>query len=162
MIAKDKKQKTISMEGIHMNYVVIDLEMCKVPKMYRNKMYKYAIILYEKRINLPRDPLRIVYLRANASSAANTRVLRGLRKCLSVSGLHFPTIRSASYGVAKWPISHSDMAHFVPRYAQYRTMIKPISQNRLIFHAIRKGKYDMSEKKIPSDKAHFTALRFLF
>ena len=30
------------MEGIHMNYVVIDLEMCKEPKMYRNKMYKYA------------------------------------------------------------------------------------------------------------------------
>ena len=90
-------------------------------------MYKYAIILYEKRINLPRDPLRIVYLRANASSAANTRVLRGLRKCLSVSGLHFPAIRSASHGVAKWPISQSDMGHFVLQYALYRALIKPIS-----------------------------------
>jgi len=47
MIAKDKKQKTISMEGIHMNYVVIDLEMCKVPKMYRNKIYKYATEIIE-------------------------------------------------------------------------------------------------------------------
>ncbi len=25
-----------------MNYLVIDLEMCKVPKHYRNKNYKYA------------------------------------------------------------------------------------------------------------------------
>ncbi len=25
-----------------MNYLVIDLEMCKVPKDYRNKNYKYA------------------------------------------------------------------------------------------------------------------------
>ena len=90
-------------------------------------MYKYAIILYEKRINLPRDPLRIVYLQATASSVANTRVLRGLHKCLSVSGLHFPAIRSASHGVAKWPISHSDMGHFVLRYALYRALIKPIS-----------------------------------
>ena len=30
-----------------MNYVVIDLEMCKVPKMYRNKMYKYATEIIE-------------------------------------------------------------------------------------------------------------------
>ena len=30
-----------------MNYVVIDLEMCKVPKMYRNKMYKYATDIIE-------------------------------------------------------------------------------------------------------------------
>lgn len=25
-----------------MNYVVLDLEMCRVPKQYRNKKYKYA------------------------------------------------------------------------------------------------------------------------
>ena len=30
-----------------MNYVVIDLEMCKVPKMYRNKIYKYATEIIE-------------------------------------------------------------------------------------------------------------------
>lgn len=30
-----------------MNYVVIDLEMCKVPKMYRNKVYKYATEIIE-------------------------------------------------------------------------------------------------------------------
>lgn len=28
--------------GVHLNYLVIDLEMCKVPKNYRGKSYKYA------------------------------------------------------------------------------------------------------------------------
>ena len=39
-----------------MNYLVIDLEMCKVPKDYRNKNYKYASELFRlERFSLMND-----------------------------------------------------------------------------------------------------------
>jgi len=44
----------------------------------------------------------------------------------------------------------------------FRNAIKPISQNRLIFYAFRKGKTDVSLKNHPAEKAHFVVLRFLF
>lgn len=90
-------------------------------------MYIYAEIKTASCINIQRNSKLSHLFRVAKLLAANTRVLSGLRKWLSVSGLHFPAIRRSPYYAAKWPISHSDMAHFVPRYAQYRTMIKPIS-----------------------------------
>lgn len=52
---------------------------------------------------------------------------RGFGNVLINSRLRNNAFRCPFTRLAKWPISHSDMAHFVPRYAQYRTMIKPIS-----------------------------------
>ena len=50
-----------------------------------------------------------------------------MRKWLSVSGLRFTAIRRSQCRVAKWPILHSEMTHFVLRYAQYRALIWPVS-----------------------------------
>ena len=50
---------------------------------------------------------------------ANTRVLRGLRNSLSYSGLRFCAFRWRSYGVAKWPLSGCDKAHFRSWYGLY-------------------------------------------
>ena len=47
-----------------MNYLVIDLEMCKVPKDYRNKNYKYAseIIQRFSLMNDTEDGMRSAYM----------------------------------------------------------------------------------------------------
>lgn len=90
-------------------------------------LYNYTEKTYMPRSGFSLNFTRVPLFSGKNIPAANTRVLRGLRKCLSVSGLHFPTIRSASHGIAKWPISQSDMGHFVLQYALYRALIKPIS-----------------------------------
>ena len=43
-----------------MNYLVIDLEMCKVPKDYRNKNYKYASEIIQ--MNDTEDGMRSAYM----------------------------------------------------------------------------------------------------
>ena len=42
MMTRNTDKKHIQRGGECLNYLVIDLEMCKVPKNYRGKNYKYA------------------------------------------------------------------------------------------------------------------------
>lgn len=55
---------------------------------------------------------RIKYLWATACPAANTRVLRGLRKALSYNGLRNKAFQRHCYCVAKEPISECEMGFF--------------------------------------------------
>jgi len=54
------------------------------------------------------------------------------------------------------------MPNIMLRHCPFRNAIKPISQNRLIFYAFRKGKTGVSLKNHPAEKAHFVVIRFLF
>lgn len=99
----------------------------------RNRMYKYATVLHEKWINLPRAPLRIVYLRATVSSVANSRVLRGFVICLSYSGLRILTIQRQVPGLVIKPVSGHDIGFIRPWYSANQALIWCISQAKTGF-----------------------------
>ena len=54
------------------------------------------------------------------------------------------------------------MPYIVLRLSPFQGAIKPISQNSMVFHAVRKGENDVSLKNIPAETARFVAIRFLF
>ena len=55
---------------------------------------------------------RIKYLRATTCPAANTRVLRGLRKALSYNGLRNKAFQRHCNRFAKEPLSECEMGFF--------------------------------------------------
>lgn len=73
-----------------------------------SKMYKYAGILPARCINIHHSSVILVYLPPRGSPAANTRVLRGCRICLTVSRLCRIVIQKSLSGYAKEPFPHCE------------------------------------------------------
>lgn len=73
-----------------------------------SKMYKYTGILPARRINIHHNSVILVYLSPRGSPAANTRVLRGLCMCLTVSRLCHIILPKPLSGYAKEPFPHCE------------------------------------------------------
>ena len=91
-------------------------------------------VYYTEKTYMPRSGFSLNFTRVPLFSgknipAANTRVLKGLRKWLSVSGLHFSAVSRTSFRVAKEPLSGSDIAFFACRYGLFQPVKRCFSQS---------------------------------
>ena len=73
-----------------------------------SKMYKYTGILPARRINIHHNSVILVSLSPRGSPAADTRVLRGLHMCLTVSRLCHILLPKPLSGYAKEPFPHCE------------------------------------------------------
>lgn len=89
---------------------------------------------YTEKPHMPRSGFSLNFTRVPLFSgknipAANPRVLRGLCKWLSVSGLRFSAVSWTSFRIAKEPLSGHDMAFFACRYGLFQPVKRCFSQS---------------------------------
>lgn len=92
-------------------------------------LYNYTEKTYMPRSGFSLNFTRVPLFSGKNIPAANTRVLRGLRKWLSVSDLHFSAVSRTSFRVAKEPLSGSDIAFFVCQYGLFQPVKRCFSQS---------------------------------
>ena len=92
-------------------------------------LYNYTEKTYMPRSGFSLNFTRVPLFSGKNIPAANTRVLRCLRKWLSVSDLHFSAVSRTSFRVAKEPLSGSDIAFFACRYCLFQPMKRCFSQS---------------------------------